>query len=342
MLEKPALSDEKIIDGLRQGYGLGAANVEFLPIGNDPAAWAYKIHTGRSTYFLKIRQGKLNESGLFIPRYLRNRGIEQVMAALPTRSQALWHTVEDFALILYPFIEGSSGMDIGLTDSQWVEFGTILKNIHATPLSPELQNQVRKETFSPQWMDAVGALQAKIQAGIWNNDYEKDLGSYWQSRAAEIGQITRRAADLGDILREKAPPIVLCHADIHTANVMVNPDGRLFIIDWDDPIIAPVERDLMFIIEDKPAGKPTGTDHQTLFFSSYGDVAIDPVALAYYRYDWVVQEIGDFGARVFGTDAAGEETRLDAVRGFKQLFDPRDVVEAAYEADTDKRGKRKG
>jgi hypothetical protein len=35
------------------------------------------------------------------------------------------------------------------------------------------------------------------------------------------------------------------------------------------------------------------------WFIGYGAAAIDPLALAYYRYEWVVQEIGDNGKRVF-------------------------------------------
>jgi spectinomycin phosphotransferase len=56
-------------------------------------------------------------------------------------------------------------------------------------------------------------------------------------------------------------------------------------------------------------------------------------ALAYYRYEWVVQEIGDFGERVFWMEGTGERTKRDAVQGFISLFQPGDVVEAAYKSE---------
>jgi len=43
MLEKPNLQDEKIIACLRNGYGVPAARIDFLPIGNDSNAWVYRV-----------------------------------------------------------------------------------------------------------------------------------------------------------------------------------------------------------------------------------------------------------------------------------------------------------
>ena len=42
----------------------------------------------------------------------------------------------------------------------------------------------------------------------------------------------------------------MCHKDIHGGNILIRTDGQppvLYILDWDDPILAPKERDLMFI-----------------------------------------------------------------------------------------------
>ena len=100
----------------------------------------------------------------------------------------------------------------------------------------------------------------------------------------------------------------------------------MFIVDWDDTLLAPKERDLMFVIDEDTIH----TREEQLFFDGYGNVEINKLALAYYRYEWCVQEIGDFGERVLLTTDAGETTKQASVEGFIQLFSQGDVIEAAF------------
>jgi len=82
----------------------------------------------------------------------------------------------------------------------------------------------------------------------------------------------------------------------------------------------------------------TVTPHQhTLFMHGYGaaDADIDWLALAYYRYLWVVQDVGDYAFRALLMDDAtiGAEARAAAVRELPKLFAPGHIVDAAYRAD---------
>ncbi|MBZ0300870.1 MAG: aminoglycoside phosphotransferase family protein [Anaerolineae bacterium] len=329
MLEKPDLQDEALITCLRVHYGLPVCALEFLPIGYDSSAWVYRVETDDATpYFLKVRRGVVYEPSLRVPHALHAQGIAEVVAPLAAQSGALWQRLDSFSLILYPFIEGRTGMDGGMTAEQWMTFGRVLKQIHSLPLAPELQTQVVRETFTlrPQWMQVIQRLQAEVPTGVYRDPAQRVMAAFWDERRAEIEAIVRRAEMLGRLLEATAPEQVLCHADIHTANVLIDGQGCLFIVDWDGVLLAPVERDLMFVV---------GAHEEDLFFTGYGAAAVDPLALAYYRYEWVVQELGDFGERVFWLDDVGAETRQDSVRGFRQLFDPGDVVEAAYQSEDD-------
>src|ERR1051326_8337903 len=128
MIEKPNIDDNKLITALNQNYAIQLRNLEFLPIGNDASAWAYRIDAeNQKTYFLKIRKEISNQAGFLVPRFLQDQGIEQVLAPLPTKDQKLWLNVEDFFLILYPFVNGKEAMRTGMSDAQWTEFGSVLK-----------------------------------------------------------------------------------------------------------------------------------------------------------------------------------------------------------------------
>lgn len=325
MLEKPALPDEMILAQLGEGYGFAFSSLEFLPIGNDATSWVYRAQAANADYFLKVKRGTIDPPALLVPRYLKDNGMAQAVAPLPTQDGSLWKEVDDFNLILYPFIEGKSGMEVGLSETQWISLGHILKQLHTTQLPEALARQVKHETLVPMWGAMVEKLDLLIgESTQFDTTYANELAQFWRGRRDEIRRITTRTTALGQQLQQQTQEFVLCHADIHTANVLVSPDGTLHIVDWDQPIFAPKERDLMFMVENPEVD---------FFMQGYGQTVIDPVGLAYYRYEWVVQEIGDYGERVFLSADSGEETLDDSVRGFRQLFAAGDVVDGAYEAE---------
>jgi spectinomycin phosphotransferase len=333
MLEPPDFPDERILAAVRANYGIPATALTFLPIGCNSLAWAYRAETadGR-TYFLKLRKGIGNPAGLQIPRHLRDDGVAHVIAPIPTSTRSLWADVDEFALILYPFIDGTSGRDHGMTERHWVTYGAVLRQIHDAELAPELERQLRRETFTPDWGDVVRRLDTHVGARRFRDVGERELGAFWLARRSEIRALLDRAEVLGRRLRDTEPPLVLCHADIHTWNVMIDTADRFWIVDWDEAVLAPRERDLMFVVGGIVRGL-VGQREQGWFFDGYGPTAVDPLALAYYRYAWAVGDIGGFGESVFLIPDTGEVTKRDAVAKLISLFDPGNIVALAYAAD---------
>jgi hypothetical protein len=92
MREPPALLvPEALYTTLQAAYGLAVAELNFLPIGHDSAAWVYQLRTTEgATFFLKVRASIANEAALYVPQLLHTRGIAEVVAPIPTRSATLW------------------------------------------------------------------------------------------------------------------------------------------------------------------------------------------------------------------------------------------------------------
>ena len=327
MIEKPNIKDEKIISALRENYSIPLSGVEFLPIGNDSSAWAYRVDAeNKNSYFLKIRKEISNRAGLFVPRFLKDNGIEQVIAPLSTKTQELWVNVDEFAFILYPFITGEEVMKVGMTDVQWKEFGATLNRIHTTELTGSVLQYVMQESFTPKWGSLAKMLHEQVNARNYDDPYQRQLALFWKENNETIQTLIERAEILGKRLQQTDLEFILCHADIHTANILLTQEQDIFIVDWDDTLLAPKERDLMFVL-----GEDTiHTREEQMFFDGYGKVKISQLALAYYRYEWCVQEVGDFGERVFLTKDSGESTKQDAVAGFMKLFSQGDVIETAF------------
>src|SRR5919199_6134931 len=151
MHEPPVdLPDDTLDSGLRTHYGLAVTAVSFLPLGQDASAWVYRVRTADdASYFLKVRTSVTNVSSLLVPRYLHDHGVAQVVAPLRTTTGALWAEVAGYALILYPFIAGTTGMAHGMSEQQWIAYGAMLRQIHTTPITAELAHCMRRETFVP-------------------------------------------------------------------------------------------------------------------------------------------------------------------------------------------------
>jgi spectinomycin phosphotransferase len=204
MLEKPDIEDDLIITCLRDSYGLSVAELSFLPIGYDLASSVYRVLAeDQTTYFLKLRSGKLQEASVAIPRFLNDQGIHQVIAPIPTKAHTLWNSVGEFNLILYPFIESRTGMEIGLSGNQWVEFGVALRAIHATKLPAELLAHVQREAYDPSWRELVRQLDAQIMSSTYDNPFEAELAAFWRLKHQDITRIVDRAEQLGRIVQQK-------------------------------------------------------------------------------------------------------------------------------------------
>ena len=330
MREPPQLADITIRAALREHYGVSIVALTFLPLGNDSDTSVYRVEaTDGAAYFLKIRN-KLGFSpaSLVVPRYLRDLGVPHILAQLMTASHAPWIMVNDFALTLYPFIDGRIGGDVGMSEQQWIELGRTIKQIHMSSLPPDLKKVVPHETFVPPRRSVVTDLEEAIDGGVLIDPAQRELAAFWKSRGDQIRKLVSRADALGRRLRERSAPLVLCHADLHTRNVLLEGDEQLWVVDWDETVLALKERDLMFFVGGimRELLKPHQTEY---FFRGYGDAAIDPDALAYYRNAWAVQDIAADGEQVFFRPELSDASRQHAVRMFKLLFEQGNIVSIA-------------
>ena len=223
-----------------------------------------------------------------------------------------------------------------MSDEQWRTFGSSLRAVHDSGLGAQFPGLLAVDTFTLPSADLVRRLQATLEASRFESPAAARLATFWRENGGRIRQVLARAEELGTELRSRPFEPVLCHGDIHGANVLVGSDGQIFLIDWDGPpapLLAPRERDLIFIIGSRIAGV-VEPDDEDRFFEGYGPVAIDSAALAYYRYERIIEDLGEFGQGVFGDPTLGEAARAEQVDLSVGVFDPDgDVARAEIVAD---------
>lgn len=336
MLSRPAIDDAAIIQVLTREYGLHVRSFDFLPLGNDMNSYVYKAALGDdSARFVKVKYRVDNPASLIVPRHLRGLGIGEVVAPLDTLAGRTHAEAGRFSVILYPFLEGGNGMDNPMTDAHWIAYGAVLRRIHDATVTrpPQIDALLRREAYDLPIGADMRQLQQRLRAHRARDDIERDTIAFWRTRDAEIEALITRADTLGCALRKNPEPLVLCHSDIHTANLMVHGDSTVHVVDWDGPLLAPRERDLMFVAGMSGlSGDWIAPAHEALFFKGYGGCTLNWRLLAYYRYERALEDLTDYGNRLL-SDGSDDATRRDAASGFQHAFAQGETVDWARACD---------
>jgi spectinomycin phosphotransferase len=338
MREAPAIEEELLRVCLHNEYALTPANLEFLSLGLDYSAGVYRVTSERGEmYLLKTTSRLLYEPSYRVPAYLHEQGIASVVAPILTKSGRLWTQIRNWVVVLYPWISGESSFT-GMTDAQWRDLGNILRHIHQVKLPASGFESLRKERFDPthyaQWIRSFE--DQYLHAHGSESVSRRMLRACWVEQQSVIHTIMVSLEKLAPILQKSTMPLVICHADLHPGNLIRDHLGRIFVIDWDEVMLAPKERDFIFI-------RGSLTDSETLpgattFFQGYGQKDIDWTALTYYRYERVIQDVITCAEDVFLRDDLGEESRLGEAQLFQDVLAPGGEIDAALSASA-QRGK---
>ena len=332
MREPPNLPHGALQAALREHYGLSSAALTFLPLGNDSASSVYRVDApGGTTYFLKLRiKAEFSASSLAVPRYLHDHGVPHIVAPLRDSSRALWCDVGDVVLSLHPFIDGCTAADVPLSEQHWRALGATVRQIHGCQLPPDLRPSVQSRPFAPERRGRIAEVEAALSSQAGADALVSELAACWQAHRAAIHTLVERVDALGRRLRRSAAPPVLCHADLHTSNILVDSAQQLWLADWDYTGLALKERDLLFLVGGV-GGQPPDPHAAAWLLQGYGDAPIDRTVLAYERASMAVQNLIEYGTRVRKTALFSEETRGGFVRGFAGMFAPGEIVDLSFE-----------
>ncbi len=333
MLEKPDINDAKIIQCLQTEYGLSIDKIAFLPLGADLNTAVYRAETNDDTlYFVKLRRGDFDEASVAVPKFLSDLGIKQIIPSLPTQTGKLWANLDSHKIILYPFVKGHNGFEVNLSDQQRIEFGAALKKFHTANIPAAITKNVRQETFSAKWRKKVKSFLVQIENEVFDDPIALELAAFLKTKRDETLELINRTERLALMLQAQSPEFILCHADIHGWNLLITGDNALYMVDWDTLIFAPKERDLMFVACGLGGIGHTLQEEETLFYQGYGQTQPNPVALAYYRYERIIEDIAISCEQIFLSTEGGED-RKQSLENLKSNFRPKGTIEIAHQSD---------
>ncbi len=326
-MEKEYLTEPLIICKLKSNYNIDVVTINELQLGADADALIYKAQADDDRlYFVKLKRGH-HDICATLQLLLSNAIIKEVIPPIMTLDGKPTSHVDDFNLIVYPFIEGQDGFSKRLTDDQWIELGKALRHLHEFQLPASIASQIKQESYSSHWRETVRSMYENIESVKPCDKIAAGFLVDLQKYRSVIMRLVERAQQLALIIQKQSVDNVLCHGDLHAGNVLIAKDGSFYIIDWDQPICAPKERDLMFI--GAGIGNVWNNNREVeLFYTGYGKVEINQEIIDYYRCERIIQDIAEYYQQLL-SDTIDYNDKLASYNHFVAMFAPNGVVEIA-------------
>ncbi|MEU2612170.1 phosphotransferase [Micromonospora sp. NPDC007271] len=321
--------DDQLAARVAEEFGLALVTAVPVGFGADPTATLWRATTRDGHEYAVKLSGGGAPAGLVVTARLAQRGVPGVPAPLATRDGRLSAVHDGRRLTVVPWVSDDRAAAGGMRPAHWRRYGALLAAAHAAPPSDELAGLPREDHTHAAIEAAVRETDRRLRAVDDSADrWTREVAAHWRRAAADAARLLDEVDRLGAELRARPAELVVCHGDPHLGNVLLGPDEQVWLIDWDDAVLAPRERDLMFVFGGGPVFAFDSRLDEAAFRAGYGPVEPDQDRLAYHLGVRALDDLWSWSAEV--ADAGRSEAdRVRALRIVEGLLSPSGLVSLA-------------
>lgn len=305
-------------------YELEGLELTAVDGGADLAASLWKAVDAQGRRFAVKWSTSGSPAGTVLPAALDAAHPGSSPAPVPARDGSLWTDIGGARLSVTEWIDGTSGFDALLDERGWRAFGRLLAALHTLPVEGGVRAVLPREGFDPsRWADQFEQVDAELDA-VPSEKKARRLAELWYPHRAELREVQQHTRSLAERLRSRGdlPRYVPCHGDPHLGNLVLTDGGHLALLDFDDAVLAPPERDLMFVLGGGVLADLAPSDEQQRWFmESYGTHEVDADLLVYYRGLRLLEDTSELAAIVLAPSST-EDDRDEALGHLTNVFSP--------------------
>ena len=315
----PPIDETSLVEVLHREYGLQVARLTFLK-----KAWVAYCYTvdcaadcaGRARYLVKFyddaRQAHAYARDvdfyLSLTHTLHTQQIlPHIACPVQTLNKSFSVHFDGHLLILFHWIEGQTPGFGRLPGDVLNQLGTLVGTLHASTPQITYHNPPREQFDVPFQTDLVRGLDALQGITPTHTPGQQELRRLLLPCRNEILRLLDRLQDLAAQVKAQGREQVICHTDLHGGNLILDDRGTLYILDWEEAVLAPPEHDLIFFAWDDRFWDVFLPQYERAF----GSVSLDSEVFGFYFYRRNLEDLTDFFVRILYEHNGDEQDRVD-------------------------------
>ena len=269
-------------------YGLAVERLEPAPRGWTGETYAATARDG-ARFFVKVypkdRLPRMTVAALPALAELHRFGLTQVSRPIASTSGALHERLGDDLVVVFEYLDA---VPVAFTfGGDWL--GDLLGRIHRQ--TRQVASPIPRETFEPLFADELWVTLERARHEPASDELRRGLRQFLDEQGTAIAEDWAAFGEIARTCRATSFELVLTHGD-WPFNLVQGVDGTVYLIDWDELLLAPAERDTWYASDD-PA-----------FWRGYrarrGGHAESTLATAYYVHHSYFEELFSFAQDVLG------------------------------------------
>lgn len=275
---------QSVIDGLKKNYGIVLKSMILKPVGEESYSYL-AIDINGKKYFVKYceRANIIKNIDLVNQLLMQLKDFEFVVPSIDVHGRTSFSVLIG-KIYVCPYIDG----EIVAIDND--KFGkslvdkllNIMVKIHSS--KDKIIVNLPVENFDNDFLIDFKRLLKLLMIDGHKHKVNNEIKSILESNKKLIRQLISDHTKLGEYYKDNRPQMVLTHGDITGRNIILVKSG-LKLVDWDGAMIAPIERDLNFLLDN-----PHFSVYE--YLSKIGKVGYYDLKLReYYGQQWALRSI---------------------------------------------------
>jgi len=303
MLTESKIDKSLLKDVIQKKFGISVVNFTLVP--KWEAARGYIIESSNhKSFFLKIYwDDKTTDSAFrFADDLFSRAGIVNIAHPIPTSQGQMRIQIRDFQIALFDWISGKTAQEHKLTDIQLEGLGELLAKIHQSKTI--IGEYSVRENFTIPFKDRLVSILSDMSEMTGDSSkYKTKLELFLRPHRQEFMRELEILEKLQRKVRTMNLEFVNCHGEPSPGNILSSDNAEVYLLDWDEPIFAPKEKDLLFF---KDNLEPVMKGYSG--FSS--DTVIDQDVLEFYGHMWNLGEITCYGSKLLFEDHSDAQNQI--------------------------------